>query len=348
VCFRCRDGEYYCCCFFLFLLTVVADKSWLQEAVAPEKKDQGTADENTKRNLADIDPHECGVKPDEAGNTLLTAQASNMPGFEIVSDNKQKETSSGNQNITEVEGPEPNQTVKKDPEEALSPEPENPVEVKKENLENETEMSVCRDNDDESEKDHISAEVTVTPDLEEQSDNGTRLAKESTKSCENLAPNPKNTSCVLKLGKSSIEDVKRMYNTRSMYLKDIKESLGRIRAEPLNRVQIASTGNYSRHAVQEPISVFKEIKVPLRDSARDFGRERAAELVLTSPAEETSRWRQEQYALQILEDVQNSRMAEKTRMETEIRVLKAQIASMERQVMNLDHFAEVKSRSKRH
>jgi hypothetical protein len=35
-------------------------------------------------------------------------------------------------------------------------------------------------------------------------------------------------------------------------------------------------------------------------------------------------------------------------MEMEIRVLKAQIASMERQVMNVDHFAEVKSRSKRH
>jgi hypothetical protein len=335
-------------------LTVVADKSLLQEAAAPEKKDQGTADENTKRNLADIDSHECGVKPDEARNTLhgtlLTAQASNIPGIEIASENKQKEASSGNQNITEVEGPESNQIVmkEKDPEEALSPEPENPVEVKKENLENETEMSVCRDNDEESEKDHISAEVTITPDLEEQSDNDTRLAKESTKSCENLAPNPKNTSCVLKLGKSSIEDVKRTYNTRSMYLKDIKESLGRIRAEPLNRVQTTSTGNYSRHAVQEPISVCKEIRVPLRDSARDFGRERAAELVLTSPAEETPRWRQEQYALQILEDVQNSRMAEKTRMEMEIRVLKAQIASMERQVMNVDHFAEVKSRSKRH
>ncbi|GJM94167.1 hypothetical protein PR202_ga10786 [Eleusine coracana subsp. coracana] len=285
-------------------------------AVAPEEKDHGTADENTKRDLVDIDALECGgVKPDEAG---------------------------------EVEGSESNQALMKELQEPLPPDPKNPAEAKQEKLENETVMSICRDNDEESEKDHTAAEVTITRNLDRQGENGNGLAEESTKSYENLASNPKGTACLLKLGKSSIEEVKRTYNTRSMYLKDIKESLGRIRAEPLNRVQTAGVGNYSRHAVQEPISVCKEIKVPFRDSSRDFGRERASELVLASPPEETSRWRQEQYALQILEDVQNSRIAEKTRMEMEIRVLKAQIASMERQVMNMDHFAEVKSRSKRH
>ncbi|GJN18652.1 hypothetical protein PR202_gb05833 [Eleusine coracana subsp. coracana] len=309
--------------------------------------------ENTKRDLVDIDALECGgVKPVEAGymfhETLLTDQVINTRGFEICSENKQKEALFGKLNISEVEGSESNQTLMMEPQEPLPPDPKNPAEAKQEKLENETEMSICRDNDEESEKDHTAAEVTITRNLDRQGENGKGLAEESTKSYENLASNPKGTACLLKLGKSSIEEVKRTYNTRSMYLKDIKESLGRIRAEPLNRVQTAGVGNYSRHAVQEPISVCKEIKVPFRDSSRDFGREHASELVLASPPEETSRWRQEQYALQILEDVQNSRIAEKTRMEMEIRVLKAQIASMERQVMNMDHFAEVKSRSKRH
>uniref|UniRef100_A0A0A9GUF8 Uncharacterized protein n=1 Tax=Arundo donax TaxID=35708 RepID=A0A0A9GUF8_ARUDO len=186
--------------------------------------------------------------------------------------------------------------------------------------------------------------------MDERGENDVGWADESTKSYDKLASDSINTAYhhSIKFGKSSNEEVKRTQNIRSMYLKDIKESLGRIRAEPSNRVQTTSAGYYSRYAVQEPISVCKEIRVPLRDSARDSGRERAPELVVTSPQEETSRWRREQYALQILEDVQSARIAEKTRMEMEIRVLKTQIASMERQVMNLNHFSEVKSRSGRH
>ncbi|TVU40133.1 hypothetical protein EJB05_13583, partial [Eragrostis curvula] len=250
-----------------------------KEAVVPEEY-KGTADQNTEGDLANIDTLECGVKLDEAVNiaheTLLTAQDIVIEGFVISSENKQMEAPLGRQNITEAQGYESNNTVVKEPETALPPKPENPVEVEQENVENETEMSICRDNDEESEKYHTSAEVTITPN-----DNG--LA-------EDLISNPKNTTChyPLKCGKSSIEEVKRTYDTRLMYLKDIEESLGRIRAEPISRVKPTSNGNYSRHADQEPISVCKDIKVPLRGSARDFGRDRAPELVLTSPPEETS------------------------------------------------------------
>ncbi|XP_062190501.1 uncharacterized protein LOC133893490 isoform X2 [Phragmites australis] len=311
-----------------------------KEAAVQEKQDQGMADENTSRDLADMDALECGgVKPDGGvkmfHETILTVEA-----VKICSENKQKEAAFEEHNITEVEGSESNQTARKEPEGALPPEPENLVEVKQENLENETEMSICRENDEASGKDQTSAEIK----------NDIGWAVESTNSYDKLASDSLNTAChdPIKLGKSSNEEVKRTRNSRSMYLKDIKESLGKIRSEPSNRVQATSVGYYSKHAVQEPISVFKDIKVPSRDSARDFGRDCAPELVVTSPQEETPRWKQEQYALQILEDVQNARIIEKTRMEMEIRILKAQIASMERQVMNLDHFSEVKSRSKRH
>ncbi|XP_062186910.1 uncharacterized protein LOC133890527 isoform X2 [Phragmites australis] len=327
-----------------------------KEAAAQEKQDQGMADENINIDLADIDALECGgVKPDAAvkmsNETLLKGQAVNIAGFKISFENKQKEAPFEEHNITEVEGSESNQTARKEPEGALRPEHESLVEVKQENLENETEMSICRENDEASRRDQTSAEVIIVPsDMDERGENDIGWAEESTKSYGKLASDSINTAChhSIRFGKSSNEEARRTQNSRSMYLKDIKESLGRIRAEPANRAQTTSVGYYSRHAVQEPISVCKDIKVPLRDSARDFGRDRAPELVVTSPQEETSRWRQEQYALQIFEDVQNARVAEKTRMEMEIRILKAQIASMERQVMNLDHFSEVKSRSKRH
>uniref|UniRef100_A0A0E0KKP1 Aminotransferase-like plant mobile domain-containing protein n=1 Tax=Oryza punctata TaxID=4537 RepID=A0A0E0KKP1_ORYPU len=110
-----------------------------------------------------------------------------------------------------------------------------------------------------------------------------------------------------------------------------------------NKIEI-SIGYYSRHAVPEPVSVTREIKVPLYDSTRASGRDRGPELVVAGPPEETSRWRQEQYALQILEDVQNARIAEKTRMEMEIRILKAQVSSMQRQAMNLDRVGDLLGR----
>ena len=207
-------------------------------------------------------------------------------------------------------------------------------------------MSIFRENDKASGKHQTSAEFIIAPsNMDERGENDIGWPDESAKGCERLTSDSINTVRSIKFGKPSSEEVKRTQNTRSMYLKDIKESLGRIRAEPSNRVHTTSVGYHSRHAAQDPISSCKEIKVPLRDSARDFGRDRALELVVTSPQEETPRWRQEQYALQILEDVQNSRIAEKSRMEMEIRVLKAQDSSMERQGMNLDHSSEVKSRS---
>lgn len=145
-----------------------------------------------------------------------------------------------------------------------------------------------------------------------------------------------------------MEESRRTHSGRSIYLRDIKESQGRTRSETSNKLHINSAGYYSRHAVPEPVSVTREIKVPLYDSTRASGRDRGPELVVTGPPEETSRWRQEQYALQILEDVQNARVAEKTRMEMEIRILKAQVSSMQRQAMNLDRVGDVISRAKRH
>uniref|UniRef100_K3Z390 Aminotransferase-like plant mobile domain-containing protein n=1 Tax=Setaria italica TaxID=4555 RepID=K3Z390_SETIT len=325
----------------------VADESRSQEAAVQEKQDHEMAGEDN-RDVADVNALECRVKPDGvvklSHETLLTTQS-------VSSEDKENAPSFEEHNITEVAGFESNQTTGMEPEGALPLEPKNMVEVKQENLESETERSIFRENDEVTCKDQTSACVVISPsNVDDQCDDDNGWAEEPTKSNDKLASDSINTSCrdPVKFGKSSNEEVKKAQNIRSMYLKDIKESLGRIRAEPLNRVQATNFCYPSRHAVQESHSACKEIKVPLRDSGRDFGRDRALELVATSPAEESSRWRQEQYALQILEDVQNARIAEKTRMEMEIRILKAQIASMERQVMNLDHFSEVKSRSKRH
>ncbi|XP_066357765.1 uncharacterized protein [Miscanthus floridulus] len=321
-----------------------------QEEAVQEKHDQGVVDENTNRGSTDIDALECeGVNPDVAmrmsHETILTTEAVYVPGSKISSENKQKEAPFEEHSITEVEDSESNESARKEPEGALPQEPGNLVKIKQESLENGTEMSIFRENDKTSGKHQTSAEFMIAPsNMDERGDNDIGWPAESAKGCERLTSDSINTVRSIKFGKPSSEEVKRTQNTRSMYLKDIKESLGRIHAEPSNRVHATSVGYHSRHAAQDPISSCKEIKVPLRDSARDFGRDRALELVVTSPQEETPRWRQEQYALQILEDVQNSRIAEKSRMEMEIRVLKAQVSSMERQGMNLDH-SEVKSRS---
>lgn len=317
-----------------------------------EKHDQGLVDENTNRGSADNDALECGgVNPDVAitmfHETILTTEAVNIAGSKISSENQQKEAPFEVHSITEVEGSESNESSRKEPEGALAlpQEPGNLVKVKQESLENETEMSIFRENDKVSGKDQASAEFIIDPsNTDERRENDIGRPDESAKGCERLTSDSINT-VHSKFGKSSNEEDKRTQNTRSADPKDIKEPLGRIRAEPSNRVHTTSVGYYSQHAAQDPISSCKEIKVPLRDGARDSGRDRTLELVVTSPREETPRWRQEQYALQILEDVQNSRIAERSRMEMEIRVLKAQVSSMERQVMNLDHFSEVKSRS---
>ncbi|CAN6328002.1 unnamed protein product [Urochloa humidicola] len=332
------------------------------EAAMQEKQDQEMAGEDTNRDVADMNALECRVEHDGAvkmsHETLLTSQSVDMGGSKLSSEDKEKAASFEEHNITKVAGIESNQTTGMKPEGALPLEHENLVEVKQENLENETKRSTFTVNDEASCKDQTSACLVISPsNVDDQCADDNGWAEESTKSYDklasdpiNTASDPVNTAChhPVKFGKSINDEVKRSQHIRSMYLKDIKESLGRIRAEPSNRVHTTNLGYTSRHAVQESHSGCKEIKVPLRDSGRDFGRDRALELVVTSPAEETSRWRQEQYALQILEDVQNARSAEKTRMEMEIRILKAQIAGMERQVMNLDHFSEVKSRSRRH
>jgi hypothetical protein len=304
-----------------------------------EKQDHEVAGEDTNKDVADVNALECRVKPDGAvilfHETLLTTQS-------VSSKDKEKAPSFEEHNIAEIAAFESNQTTLVELEGALPLETKNMVEAKQENLDSETERSIFRENDEVSCKDQTSACIMISPsNVDEQCDNENGCAEEPTNSNDKLASDSINTSCCnpIKFGKSSNEEVKRAQNIRSMYLKDIKESLGRIRAEPLNRVQAANFGYPSRHAVQESHSACKESKVPLRDSGRDI-------VVVTSPAEESSRWRQEQYALQILEDVQNARIAEKTRMEMEIRILKAQIASMERQAMNLDQFSEVKSRSK--
>ena len=336
-------------------MTVVADESRLQEVAMQEKQDQEMAGEDTNRDVVNTNALECRVKPDGAvkmnHETLRTTESVDIAGSKISSEDKEKAASFEEHNKAKVTGFESNQTTGMEPEVDLQLEPKNLAEVKEENLENETGRSIFKENDEVSCKDQTSACVMISSsNIDDQCEGDNGWAEESAKSYDKLASDSLNTVChhPVKFGKSSNEEVKRAHNIRSMYLKDIKESLGRIRAEPSNRLQATNFGYPSRHAVQEQHSACKEIKVPLRDSGRDFGRDRALELVVTSPAEESSRWRQEQYALQILEDVQNARIAEKTRMEMEIRILKAQIASMERQVMNLDHFSEVKSRSKRH
>ncbi|WVZ61448.1 hypothetical protein U9M48_011317 [Paspalum notatum var. saurae] len=323
------------------------------EAAVEEKQDQEMADEDTNRDLADINELDCEVQPDGAVKmshvALLTTQAVDIEGSKVSSENK-VEGPFEEYNITKDAGSELNQTAGMEPEGALPPEPENLVGVRQENLD-ETERSIFRENDEASCKDQTSTGVIISPlNMDDQDEDDNRWAEQSTKSYDKLASDSIcAASCQpVKFGKSSAEEVERTQDIRSIYLKDIKESLGRIRAEPLNRVHATNVAYSSRHAVQESHSACKEIKVPLHDSGRDFGRDRALDLVVTSPAEEASRWRQEQYALQILEDVQNARIAEKTRMEMEIRILKSQIASTERRVMNLDHLSEVKSRSKRH
>jgi hypothetical protein len=264
-----------------------------------EKHDQGVVDENTNRGSADIDALECeGVNPDVAmkmfHETILTTEAINVPGSKISSENKQKEAPFEEHSITEVKDSESNESARKEPEGALPQEPGNLVKIKQESLENGTKMSIFRENGKVSGKHQTSAEFIIAPsNMDERGDNDIGWPNESAKGCERLTSDSINTVRSIKFGKPSSEEVKRTQNTRSMYLKDIKESLGRIRAEPSNRVHTTSVGYHSRHAAQDPISSCKEIKVPLRDRARDFGRDRALELVVTSPQEETPRWRQE-------------------------------------------------------
>lgn len=325
-----------------------------KEPAVQGKQDQGMADENTKRILVDMDALECGgVKLDGtmkmAQETLPTGQVVNMAGDRFSSKNQLKGVPWGDPNKSDVEGSESKQTARNEFDGALPPERENQVEVKQEKLENKTEMSIGREKDEASEQDQTTTEdaVIAFSGMDDQGENNKEWTEESIKSYGKYACDSVDTICQpRKFGRPSIEEVRRIHIGRSIYMKDIKESQGRIHSEPSNRIQINNVGYYSRHAIQEPVLASKDIKVPLHDSSRVCGRDHAPELVVTGPPEETFRWRQEQCALQILDDVQNSRIAEKTRMEMEIRILKAQIASMQRQVMNLDHVGEVISRSK--
>lgn len=340
--------------FDLFFTVVESYESCSQEPAVQGKQDQGMADENTKRILVDMDALECGgVKLDGtmkmAQETLPTGQVVNMAGDRFSSKNQLKGVPWGDPNKSDVEGSESKQTARNEFDGALPPERENQVEVKQEKLENKTEMSIGREKDEASEQDQTTTEdaVIAFSGMDDQGENNKEWTEESIKSYGKYACDSVDTICQpRKFGRPSIEEVRRIHIGRSIYMKDIKESQGRIHSEPSNRIQINNVGYYSRHAIQEPVLASKDIKVPLHDSSRVCGRDHAPELVVTGPPEETFRWRQEQCALQILDDVQNSRIAEKTRMEMEIRILKAQIASMQRQVMNLDHVGEVISRSK--
>ncbi|PNT77228.1 hypothetical protein BRADI_1g59641v3 [Brachypodium distachyon] len=323
--------------------------------IEKEKQDERMTDKNTKRTLVETDAPECGeAKPDGSAEmnkeTPTMVQTVNMTQDKISSKNQQKVVPLGDYNESEVDGSKSNHTSKKESKGALQPEVEHEVQVKQEILEDKTEFSIGRENDEASEQEQTSTEdaAFAPSSMDHQVENNDEWAEESTKKYGKYAADPVNTGWqTSKFGRPSIEEVRRIHSGRSVYLKDIKESQGRIRSESSSRTHINSVGYYSRHGVPEPVPVRKDIKVPLHDTVRVSGRDRALEL-MTSPPEETSRWRQEQCALHILEDVQTSRIAEKTRMEMEIKILKAQIASMQRQVMNMDHVGEVMSRSKRH
>jgi len=325
-----------------------------QNPAVLENKNEGTTEENRKRTLVDTDASECGeAKHDGTVKTIhgtdSTVQAVNTTEKKFSFKIKQKGVPFGDHNKSVAEGSGSNKTARKESKGALQPDSEHEVEVKQEILKDRTEMSIGRENDEVSEQKQTSTEdTTIAPSGMDRGENDNEWAEEPIKSYVKYASNPVNTDCqTSKFGRPSIEEVRRIHSGRSVYLKDIKESQGRIRSEPSNRTPINNDGYYSRHGVQEPFTVSKDIKVPSHDTVSASGRDRALELV-TGPPEETPRWRQEQYALNMLEDVQNARIAEKTRMEMEIRILKAQIVSMQKQVMNMDHAGEVISRSKRH
>uniref|UniRef100_A0ACD5UPC3 Uncharacterized protein n=1 Tax=Avena sativa TaxID=4498 RepID=A0ACD5UPC3_AVESA len=325
-----------------------------QNPTVLEKQNEGTTEENTKRTLVDTDASECGGAKHDG--TMKTNHGTNSPvqavnttekkfSFKI----KQKGVPFGDHNKSVAEGSGSNKTARKEFKGALQPDSEHEVEAKQEILEDRAEMSIGRENDEASEQEQTSTEdAIIAPSGMDRGENNNEWAEEPIKSYGKYASNPVNTDCqTSKFGRPSIEEVRRIHSGRSVYLKDIKESQGRIRSEPSNRTPINNAGYNSRHGVPEPVTVVKDIKVPSHDTVSASGRDRALELV-TGPPEETPRWRQEQYALNMLEDVQNARIAEKTRMEMEIRILKAQIVSMQKQVMNTDHAGEVISRSKRH
>ncbi|KAM0859929.1 hypothetical protein ACQ4PT_046884 [Festuca glaucescens] len=293
-----------------------------QNLTVLEKQDMGTIDENTERTLVDTNAPECGEANHDGTMKMIyetdsIVQAVNMAENKISFRKKQKVVPVGDHDKSDAEGSGSNQTARKEFKGDLQLDFEREVEVQQENVENKTEMSGGRKNDEASEQEQTSIEdATIAPSGIE---NNNELAEEPIKSYGKYASDPVNTGCqTSKVGRPSIEEVRRIHSGRSIYLKDIKESQGKIRSEPSNRTHINNA-----------VSV--------------CGRDRALELV-TGPPEETPRWRQEQYALNILEDVQNARIAEKTKMEMEIRILKAQIVSMQKQVMNMDHAGEVISR----
>ncbi|KAF0931483.1 hypothetical protein E2562_004605 [Oryza meyeriana var. granulata] len=321
-----------------------------KEPEVHEQQDRGTETESTEQILVDTDSFECGgVKPDGTMKTtherLPTGQLVNTAGDASSSENQQKYVPWEDHNKSDAEVSESNQTARKESETALPSELGEQAQMNEENMENKTEISVGRENDEVSEQDQTSTEEpTVTPSsMDDQGENNKGWAEESVQNDGRYASNPVNTSWQSgKFGKPGIEESRRIHSGRPIYLRDIKELQGRTRSETSNKLHMNTAGYYSRHAVPEPVSVSKEIKVPLYDSTRASGRDRGPELVVTGPPEETSRWRQEQYALQILEDVQNARVAEKTRMEMEIRILKAQVCSMQRQAMNLDRVGDLR------
>ncbi|XP_047064503.1 uncharacterized protein LOC124672294 [Lolium rigidum] len=313
-----------------------------QNLAVLEKQDVGTIDENTERTFVDTDAPECGEVNHDGTMKMIhetdsIVQAVNMAENKISFRNKQ-----GDHGKPDAEGSGSNQTARKEFKGDLQLDFGREVQVQQENVENKAEISGGRKNDEASEQEQTTIEnATIAPSGVE---NNNESDEEPIKSYGEYASDPCQTS---KVGRPSIEDVRRIHSGRSICLKDIKESQGRIYSEPSNRTHTNNPGHYSRHGVQEPVTVSKDIKVPLHDTVSVCERDRALELV-TGPPEEIPRWRQEQYALNILEDVQNARVASKTKMEMEIRILKAQIVSMQKQVMNMDHASEVISRSKRH
>ncbi|EEE60173.1 hypothetical protein OsJ_13103 [Oryza sativa Japonica Group] len=317
-----------------------------KELEVQEKQDQGTENENRNQNLVNTDSFECGVEPHgtlkTTHETLPTVQVVSTSGDTFSSKNEQNDVPWEDQNKSDAEVSESNQTAPKESERTIPPEHEDREEEKEENMENKIEISIGRENDEVSEQETSTEECIVAPSgMDDRDENNKGWAEESVQTYGRYASDPVNTSWQpSKFGKPGMEESRRTHSGRSIYLRDIKESQGRTRSETSNKLHINSAGYYSRHAVPEPVSVTREIKVPLYDSTRASGRDRGPELVVTGPPEETSRWRQEQYALQILEDVQNARVAEKTRMEMEIRILKAQVSSMQRQAMNLDRVGD--------
>ncbi|VAH46728.1 unnamed protein product [Triticum turgidum subsp. durum] len=316
-----------------------------KEPAVLEKQDERTTDENTGRMLVNTDAPECGeAKPDgtmQMNNDALCTQAVNMAEDKVSSQNQQKCVPLGDHNKSDVEDSGWNQAARKESKGALQSESEHEIEVKQEILEN--------DEASEQEQTYTESASVAPSGMDHRGENNNKGAEESIRNYGKHVSDPVNTGCQpSKFGRPSTEEVRRIHSgSISVYLKDITVYQERIRSDPSKSTHVNNAGYYSRHGALEPVSVSKDIKVPLHDNGRVCGRDGALELV-TGPPEETPRWRQEQYALNILEDVQNARIAEKTRMEMEIRILKAQIASMQRQVMNMDHVGEVISRSKRH